>query len=97
MFRFLFYLLGIVLAISIFRSVVGVIGQLLANLLGNSQATAGGGAQPRRPAVPVSEALKKDPVCGAYVAPSTAVTKTVGAVTYYYCSAECSNRHRLSA
>ena len=52
----------------------------------------------RRPrpglATPISEALKKDPVCGTFIGASTSLHKTVGGVTYYFCSAECRDKFR---
>jgi YHS domain-containing protein len=90
-FRALFYLLAAVVAISALKSVIGVIAQFLGNLTGN--AAAGSGGQPSKPAVPLSEALKKDPICGAFVAPSASVQKTVGTVTYYFCSAACRDKY----
>ena len=93
MVRVLFYLLGAVLVISALKSVIGMLAQLFSNLTSNSQATAGGGEQPPRPAVPLSEALKKDPVCGAFVAPSASVQKAVGNTTYYFCSTTCRDKY----
>lgn len=33
--------------------------------------------------------LVKDPVCATYVPRRTAVARTAGPVTYYFCSADC--------
>jgi YHS domain-containing protein len=38
--------------------------------------------------------LKKDPVCGTFIAPSTAVRKMLGGETYYFCSAQCRDKFR---
>ncbi len=33
--------------------------------------------------------LVRDPVCGTFVDPGSAVTKTMKGATYYFCSARC--------
>jgi YHS domain-containing protein len=38
--------------------------------------------------------LKKDPVCGTFVSPETAVTRTVGGKVVHFCSESCSDRYR---
>ena len=38
------------------------------------------------------EALKKDPVCGTFVAPSTAVQKEKDGQTYFFCSPTCRDK-----
>ena len=38
------------------------------------------------------KALKKDPVCGTFVSAATAVQKTKGGETYYFCSTECRDK-----
>ena len=91
MLRVLLYLLGVVLLISVVKGVMAILTQAFGNLSGGSQETAGSGKS-RKPAVPLSEALEKDPVCGAFVAPSTAVQKSVGSVTHYFCSADCRDK-----
>jgi len=40
-----------------------------------------------------SEQLKRDPVCGIYVAPSASVTKEVRGKTIYFCSEECRDKY----
>lgn len=39
--------------------------------------------------------LHKDPVCGTYVAESTAYRRQVGGQTFYYCSENCKEKHAL--
>ena len=89
MFRALLYLILSVLAISVLRGVIGFIASLFTN------ATVG---PERRDSAPKSreaikaEALKKDPVCGTFVAPSTAVRKDRDGQTYYFCSTGCRDK-----
>lgn len=37
--------------------------------------------------------LKKDPVCGIYVAPATSVTKIVKGQQYFFCSTTCRDKY----
>jgi YHS domain-containing protein len=52
------------------------------------------GAKPREAPRPIAEELKKDPVCGTFIAPSSAVRKMLGGETYYFCSAQCRDKFR---
>jgi YHS domain-containing protein len=40
--------------------------------------------------------LVRDPVCGTYVAPGTALSSTVGGSTHYFCSEECRAKYRAA-
>ena len=40
--------------------------------------------------------LKRDPVCGTYVAANTALTRTVGGKTIHFCSPACRDNYRPS-
>jgi len=37
--------------------------------------------------------LERDPVCGTYVAPSSALSLTTGGTTRYFCSEKCRNEY----
>jgi YHS domain-containing protein len=91
--RAILYLIAFVLIIGVARSVLGIIAKGFADIFG-SAASGQTGAGPRAAPLPKSEALKKDPVCGTFIAPSAAVQKTVGGQTYYFCSAECRDKFR---
>ena len=54
---------------------------------------AGRGGAARR-STPVK--LVRDPVCGTYVAPSTALSLATGATTHYFCSEECRAKYRAT-
>ncbi len=85
--RFIFYLIAAVLIITVLRSIVGTVLKGFAGLLNPRAPT------PRRPEAPsLGGELKKDPVCGTFIATSTAFKKTVGAQTYYFCSAACRDK-----
>jgi YHS domain-containing protein len=89
-FRAIFYLIAAVIAISAIRGVIGIFARAFSDFAVPPE-TAGSS----KPAVPVSEALQKDPVCGAFVAPSAAVALEKGNLKLYFCSVAC--RDRFSA
>jgi YHS domain-containing protein len=93
--RAVLYLIGLVLAFSAIRSVIGIIVKGFADLV-NPEPTPKGpsGPRTRTPRVPASEALKRDPVCGTFLAPSTAVTSTVSGQTYFFCSTACRDKFK---
>jgi YHS domain-containing protein len=93
--RAVLYLIGAVLAISVIRSIIGIVAKGFADLFHPPQEPSG--PRPRAVRVPATEALKKDPVCGTFLAPSTAVILTTGGERYYFCSAECRDKFQKKA
>ena len=53
---------------------------------------AGGRRETRVPPVK----LVRDPVCGTYVAPGTALTLSAGGTTHYFCSEECRAKYHAA-
>ena len=51
---------------------------------------------PQPPPVSAGGELKKDPVCGTYVATGASVTRTVNGQVLYFCSAQCRDRYRVA-
>ena len=90
MIRAILFLIASVLAITVLRAVLGMIARLFTETFASSSSSSTAG--PQRPAAPVSEALKKDPVCGTFIAPSAAVQKSVKGTVYYFCSNECRDK-----
>lgn len=88
-FDLIFILLLAVIVITVLRSVIGVVMKTMTNVLGGAPRN---NAPPRRPSVPLSGELKKDPVCGTFIAVSSAIQKRVGGEVYYFCSAECRDK-----
>jgi YHS domain-containing protein len=103
------YLIAGVLILAVLRSIIGVVLKGAADFFATSSSP---GSNPQSPnpqspnppgqgartaSIPTAEALKKDPVCGTYLAPSSAVQKTVGGVTHYFCSVECRDKFRAAA
>ncbi len=87
--RAILYLIAFVLVIGVARSVMGIIFKGISDLFSPASSPA-----PSGPRIPTSDALKKDPVCGTFIGASTALHKTVGGATYYFCSAECRDKFR---
>jgi len=82
--RVLLSLIVGVIVLTLLRSVLDAVGK----------AFAGGSATPTptEPRGQASQSLKKDPVCGTFVSAATALQKTKGSETYYFCSAECRDK-----
>ncbi len=80
--RFLFYLIVGVIVLTLLRSVLEAVGK----------AFAGGPSEPQRGPVQGAQSLKKDPICGTFVSETTAIQKTKGGETYYFCSAACRDK-----
>ena len=51
------------------------------------------GASGQRRQVRAGVKLQRDPVCGTYVAPGTALSLTSGGTTQYFCSEKCRNEY----
>ena len=86
--RVLLYLVAGVIILSLLRSVLEAVGKAFAG--------SGPSPSPASPGVPRGQepqSLKKDPVCGTFVSEATAVQKTKGGQTYYFCSAECRDKY----
>lgn len=93
MVRALLYLLASIFLITVIRAVVGVIlkgfGEMFRPKSADSAARPSVADRGNEP-----EALRKDPVCGTFVVPSTPHRKTVGGTAYYFCSPECRDTFR---
>jgi len=86
-----------VLVITLLRAILGTILKGFGDLLRSSSGSSGPAASGQRDAsqrVPTADELKKDPVCGTFIAASTSIKKSAGGQTYYFCSAECRDKFR---
>lgn len=92
MFRLIVILLASILLITVLRAIVGMILRGFSDLVRGGTETAASG--PRRPDVPVTGELKKDPVCGTFVASTTPHQIAAGGQRVYFCSAECREKYR---
>lgn len=91
MFRLITYLLMIIVLITIVRNVIGFVMRLFANAVQTTNTP----KAPNAPQVPLTGELKKDPICGTYIAAATSMHETVGGQTFYFCSPECRDKFAL--
>jgi hypothetical protein len=82
--RLILYLVVGVIILTLLRSVVEAVGK--------SFAGGGGQSSPAESRSQAPQSLKKDPVCGTFVSAATALQKTKGGETYYFCSAACRDK-----
>lgn len=54
----------------------------------------GASGKPPRAQVKPGVKLHRDPVCGTFVAPGSALSLTAGGTTEYFCSEKCRNEYR---
>jgi YHS domain-containing protein len=94
--RVLLYLIVGVVILTLLRSVLEAVGKAFAGGTSSSPTASSTGSSPRSSprSSPHGEPqmLKKDPVCGTFVSEATAVQKTKGGQTYYFCSAACRDK-----
>jgi YHS domain-containing protein len=85
-----------ILVITLLRAVIGAVLKGFSELFRTStSAGSSGRSSPQRDRpIPSSEALKKDPVCGTFIAASSSVQKTIDGETFYFCSPECRDKFR---
>lgn len=97
MLRFIVFVISMILGITVIRSVIGILLRaVVSGLQQPTSASSPGTAQPQPP-MPISGELRRDPVCGTYVAPGSSVRQTVRGQDVYFCSTECRDRYRSSA
>lgn len=75
------YVLLTLLFVFIARAFWQVVGGVIEAARGEEPARRGAGGQPVK--------LVKDPVCGTFVSPRTALSATASGDTHYFCSEEC--------
>ena len=90
MFRAILYLIATVLIISVLRSVIGVI------LKGFNELFRASDPQPKRPPVPACGELKKDPVCGTFVAVASSIKRNVDGEVVHFCSTACRDKYQVA-
>ena len=86
--RLILYVVVGVVILTLLRSVLEAVGKAFSSA-SSSPSPPSAGAPPRGQA---PQSLKKDPVCGTFVSVATAMQKTKGGETYYFCSAECRDK-----
>jgi YHS domain-containing protein len=87
MLRIVIVLLIFIVAVTFLRAVIGLIGKAM------SQAIEPEKTKPT-PTHAAGGELKRDPVCGTYVAESVSLKKTIGKEVVYFCSPSCRDRYQ---
>jgi YHS domain-containing protein len=87
MLRFLVYSLVAIFLITLVRAFIGIISRGFGELLSSGSSSQPGQSQP------AGGELRKDPVCGVYVAESAAVKLSVKGETLYFCSPACRDKY----
>jgi YHS domain-containing protein len=95
MFRAIFYLLLTVVVITVLKSIIGIVLKGVAEAM-KPGSTAPGAAPRPSGQVPLTGELKKDPVCGTYIAAATSIKEKVGGQTVHFCSQECRDKYDAS-
>lgn len=90
MLRFLIFVLGILLGITLLRSVVGILLKAITTSLQPTPTP----EQRAQQQVPLSGELKRDPVCGTYVSTVSSIKQTVRGEEVHFCSAGCRDKYR---
>ena len=97
MFRAIFYLLLTVVVITVLKSIIGIVLKGVSEVLRPGSSASAPGAPPRPSnQVPLTGELKKDPVCGTYIAAATSIRERVGGQTFHFCSQECRDKYVAS-
>jgi YHS domain-containing protein len=94
MFRVIFWLLGLVVIISLLRGVIVIVLRGVGEVLNPRPSQQGG--QRQASTVPLSGELKKDPACGTYISAATSIHENVGGETFYFCSKQCRDKYVAS-
>jgi len=81
-----------VFAITIIRTVVGIVAKFFTGGAGTTPARGPGPGRP--PKVQTGGTLRRCPVCGTLTSEGLAVKRDRGGETEYFCSAECAERPR---
>jgi YHS domain-containing protein len=89
MVRAVLYVFLVIIAITLLRSIIGVVGKAVGALLDPDPNARAGNAEPKK-----AGELKRDPVCGTYVSTATSVKKTIEGRVVHFCSPECSARYK---
>lgn len=87
MIRTVLYLFLAIFAITFLRMVIGIIGKAFTDLAGPSSRPTG------KPASSTTGELKRDPVCGTYVAEASSVKLTVRGEVVHFCSEACRDKY----
>jgi YHS domain-containing protein len=89
-FRLIFLLLAALLLLTLVRMFAGVLTKGIGGLFDSPKP--GPGMHPPKSAA--GGELKRDPVCGTFVAAGSSITKTVHGRVIHFCSPECRDKYK---
>jgi YHS domain-containing protein len=92
MIRTVLYLFIAIFLITFLRYVIGIIGKAFTDFTGPGQPSSDPSSS--RASTPAAGALKRDPVCGTFVAVSSSVKQTVRGEVVYFCSEACRDKYQ---
>ncbi|HEY2433825.1 MAG TPA: hypothetical protein VGI12_14210 [Vicinamibacterales bacterium] len=72
-----------------------IVALIARSLLKLARGIAEGWRGPAAPRTPQGMALVRDPVCGTYVVPATALSSGIGAQARFFCSENCRRAYTL--
>lgn len=96
MFRLIFELLLTVVVLTVLKSIVGIVLRGVSQAMKPGSTPPGAGPQPSNQ-VPLTGELKKDPVCGTYIATATSIKEKVGGEVLHFCSTACRDKYVASS
>jgi YHS domain-containing protein len=92
MIRTIVWLLASVLLITFLRGVIGILVKGVSQLFQPDESTRSQAPHPKPQGSGFGGELVKDPVCGVFVSPVTALKKAVHGETHYFCSEACRDK-----
>ncbi len=90
--RTVLYLLAAIFLLTFLRYVIGAILRAFAELFQPRGPASGTGREGAARSTAGGE-LKKDPVCGTYVAAGASVVETIGGEVLHFCSTKCRDQY----
>ncbi len=88
----------LMIAFAILRSVISALVKGFNGSNDGPSRTASGNAPRRAPKTDLNGGgeLRRDPVCGTYVAVASSLHRNVGGLTEYFCSKQCMDRYKAA-
>jgi hypothetical protein len=99
MFRSILEFLALLLFFTIARAIIGSLGQAYRAAMqgpAGSDGVKAGTDSEAKAGIQSAGELRKDPVCGTFVATATSVKRVVNGETYYFCGPDCRDRFAFS-
>ena len=87
------FFVEIVFPLLLFFFVRGLLRNVIQGFRGTPQPQPQQPVSPRAPTVSAGGELKKDPVCGTYVAIDSSLKRVVNGRVLHFCSAECRDKY----